>query len=275
MPSTAVKHFFREHLRRGLTWDEERLLTQLSPQGMAKVNTDLSRGVPASDTLRSLTAAFRLFERFQKRALAALSPEATALRERLARPLTAAELCLLTKWPGRRLSESTAQYLEMEDLFEEMAHDLFVQQVEQESSGLTNILGRPMIVTLLAPTAVDGDCGLTLVAGGKELRVGPSPASVWFESASSCESAVKASAKAGVSPTITAALGWILRMNLLCTVEAPSGGLPISKKPMCRHHGSPPASITVSAPSFPMRSSLKLVSTGPKRTKGSVFFVTI
>eukprot|EP00906_Rhabdomonas_costata_P002822 RCo004387 len=51
---TSLIQYFEQELGRELKDEEVEVLAQLSPRGVAKVNTDMFRGVAAADTLRCL-----------------------------------------------------------------------------------------------------------------------------------------------------------------------------------------------------------------------------
>eukprot|EP00906_Rhabdomonas_costata_P018241 RCo026612 len=77
---SSPAQYFEQQLRRKLTDDELELVTQLTPRGVAKINADMCRGVPAESTLRCLQlSAFHLKElqrRQRVQALPRTSPSA-------------------------------------------------------------------------------------------------------------------------------------------------------------------------------------------------------
>eukprot|EP00906_Rhabdomonas_costata_P020782 RCo030241 len=94
---SALLASWEHQLRRSLDTEETRLLHALSAAGVAKVNTDLSRGVDATVTLGQLRVSLLLLGQRRATLEAQLSAKAKAVAEKMPRPLTTDEMALLVE----------------------------------------------------------------------------------------------------------------------------------------------------------------------------------
>eukprot|EP00906_Rhabdomonas_costata_P032895 RCo046329 len=187
----TFRRVFEITLGRDLFPEEVALLEALSPQGVAKVNTDISRGADLLRTLAELQTAHRDMQQWRCQAAVQVpfNAEVHSLVHRMTRPLTADELVLLSRIPPlvlvRRVEEQLRQGEDLEDILEEMAYENLQQQLTFHAHKLS--LSQPLAVAVsrLAPTVRSpsadplGSSSVSVLAS--KVMVGMNPITVWFD----------------------------------------------------------------------------------------------
>eukprot|EP00906_Rhabdomonas_costata_P014994 RCo021513 len=152
----TTRRVFEQALDRELFPEELTVLTALSPQGVAKVNSDLSRGSDLQMTLEELMSAYCDLQQRRNLAARQVPLDRKAIARRISRPLTADELVLLSEVPPLVLTGQIGLQLQkgelLEDILEEMAHDHRLKQLAVDAQMLS--LSQPLTVAVsrLAPT---------------------------------------------------------------------------------------------------------------------------
>eukprot|EP00992_Anisonema_acinus_P013674 TRINITY_DN8868_c0_g1_i1.p1 TRINITY_DN8868_c0_g1~~TRINITY_DN8868_c0_g1_i1.p1 ORF type:complete len:169 (-),score=17.85 TRINITY_DN8868_c0_g1_i1:232-738(-) len=151
------------------------MLMTLSPQGVAKINSDVTRGVACQETLADLQAAFDLRNdpTFQS------NQAAVRLSQRLKRELSASELNVLGDHADLLQASSPAH---MEADLEDKVSTYLIEQVRETANELQGI-GVPIEFTPLVVTARPRSSYCLTASGATNFfRGGVNPASTWFES---------------------------------------------------------------------------------------------
>eukprot|EP00906_Rhabdomonas_costata_P015963 RCo022873 len=175
-------------LRGSLTTDDARLLAILSPEGIAKLNVDLDRGVDVAKTLDQVRAAYLHLKQRRATLKDRLCPRAKTLAELLPRPLTTDELALLVEGAvDEILDEITARSSSgepLEEVLEELAAEHKHEALRQDARRCSSRMRQRVSLHTLAPTeCVPGkyinslNC---LKVTRKKPCVCPSAAAAWF-----------------------------------------------------------------------------------------------
>eukprot|EP00906_Rhabdomonas_costata_P037241 RCo052361 len=187
----AVAWALKLELRRALSKEEKALLAMLSPEGIAKINVDLDRGIGAGKTLDELWVASAHLK--QRRALLETQMSPTAKKvagQLLRRPLTTDELALLVEGSPEVVLEalqarcSTAGE-SMDDVLEELASEHKYEALRRDALLCSDRLRQDVNIRALAPIeSVPGK----YVSGLNCLRLSrgsavvcPSAAAAWFQ----------------------------------------------------------------------------------------------
>eukprot|EP00906_Rhabdomonas_costata_P001214 RCo001897 len=177
-------------LGRELSTGEREMLLALSPQGVAKINADIAKGVSLERTLSQLEEVFRVVKHRQALTKSMVPKTLLPVVGRMGRPPTTDELVLLVGTPAtvllRQLDSRTKKGEVLEDVMEELAEENRLELMRRDALCLADGKGVRARLNFLSPTGLHPSCsfGLTvsLVEAGsqKRPRVGPSPHVSWF-----------------------------------------------------------------------------------------------
>eukprot|EP00906_Rhabdomonas_costata_P014167 RCo020378 len=176
-------------LPREVTEEELHMLQLLTPQGMAKVNADLARGVDMETTLHELQAVLRDVESRREETQRALPEEAQALLRSMDRPPTGAELTMLKEVPPTQMLLRINLRLQAGECFTDAVESLAAVYLDCRLAGsaqrLSSVEHRPVTLSRLCPTAVPttgNPVSPTMVKpSANGMRVGLSPVATWFD----------------------------------------------------------------------------------------------
>eukprot|EP00906_Rhabdomonas_costata_P011912 RCo016950 len=208
-------------LGRELHTFEENLLQALSPQGVAKVNADIAKGVPLEQTLSQLRVAFRASKHRQALAKSSVPKALLPVVQEMSRSPTLDELVLLAGVPAstllRQLEVRKKKGECLEEVLEELALEHRHTLMQEDIRRLATEKGRPAYLSPLGPTTLSASHSTELTVTMMErdqsqrLRVGPSPVVTWFsepvkvqDNLSGCPSVC--SITSPTSPTLPSAL---------------------------------------------------------------------
>eukprot|EP00906_Rhabdomonas_costata_P036176 RCo050778 len=183
----ALLEYFEAQLGRSLQTIEVVALEHLSPQGVAKVNTDLHRDVPVATTLSELVAVYQAFTRWRPVLLNALSDEALAFVASLGRSVSLTELLVLVKMPVSALMDWARQSDEFSADFalEDAARILVTQAVAHEAAEHLSQHETKIQTSVLGPTGGSPQYSATALCGGHgplgTQWIAANPVVAWFE----------------------------------------------------------------------------------------------
>eukprot|EP00906_Rhabdomonas_costata_P012557 RCo018086 len=181
-----------EALGRELLTCEVNLLQALSPQGVAKINSDIAKGVSLELTLAELKVVFRAVKHRQALAKSLVPKVLLPVVERMGRSPTLDELVLLAGAPApsllSKIDSRTKKGEALEHVLEELSMEYRLELMHSDAQRLTEERGRRACTSYLSPTGLHPthSIGLTMSIVGdggeprKRLRVGPSPHVSWF-----------------------------------------------------------------------------------------------
>eukprot|EP00906_Rhabdomonas_costata_P012589 RCo018132 len=188
----ALADAFSEILERDLSANEREMLQLLSPQGMAKVNEDLSQGVDPEQTLSQLLVVFRATKHRQALARCLLPMALAPMLAKMSRPPTVDELAFLAGACSatlleRQITLRTKKGELVEDVLEELAEQHRQKHLDDEALLLSEEKGMPVTVSPLSPTKLNATdeslltLSMTEIPGKNgKLRLGPGPLLTWF-----------------------------------------------------------------------------------------------
>eukprot|EP00906_Rhabdomonas_costata_P011972 RCo017054 len=184
----ALSEIFTVSIGRDLSVEEVELVQRLSPQGVAKVNSDVAQGANLEQTLAELKVVLQATQK--RKALAeGLIPKAMLpIVRKMRRPLTAEEMVLFTGIsPGALQFEIASREKEgedLEDIVEELAHQHRQRLLQGSARRLADEEGKVVKITPLSPTQLKtaDRYGLTVSVTelSERLRLGPGPVVTWF-----------------------------------------------------------------------------------------------
>lgn len=179
---------FSNVLGRQTSPSEDDLLSFVSAEGMAKLNSDISRGGNVSETLSEFRKMYDTTQLQRKRAWASLGKEAQQVVNQLRRAPTDVELTYLCEEFSESIKGLLATRLEkgeqLEDVICDLATKYQLHQIHSDAEKLTKVLGVHVAVSRLAPTSrplkeSSSQNSVFFRCGG--FAVGPNPAVVWFD----------------------------------------------------------------------------------------------
>eukprot|EP00906_Rhabdomonas_costata_P010643 RCo014972 len=185
MGVTTISEFFQTQIGRSLSPDEQMVLSQLSPQGVAKVNADFHRGIPATETLLELKLAYAAALRWQATLRSALPAETQAFLAALPHPPSTAEVVFLDcvgSTASLQQSDDDSVGSELED----GCGAFLLREVYRHALALSQGAEQDCHLSFLAPTKAplgSLPLGTTLVTRRSNTgrpKVGLSPLVAWF-----------------------------------------------------------------------------------------------
>eukprot|EP00906_Rhabdomonas_costata_P019066 RCo027748 len=154
--TSALAPFLEQLLQRPLSDEETTLLEALSPEGVAKVNVDMGRGVDISKTLEQLRTAHRHLKQRRATLEAQLCSKGRSVVGLLSRPPTTDELALLVETPVeevlKKLQDRFAAGESLEDVMEELAQEHKYQALGRDARFCSTVMRRKVSLHALAPT---------------------------------------------------------------------------------------------------------------------------
>eukprot|EP00906_Rhabdomonas_costata_P018616 RCo027167 len=225
----AIVEAVTEAVRRELTAQEKALLGALSPQGVAKLNADLIKGVDLEGTMAELAEIYEATLQRREHVKSTLPSGARFILERMSRSPSTDEMLLLKDLPPSSVMDKLSKHLQqsrgesLDDALEDLAVTHLNDQVMFDAQRLANSRGVPVSISRLAPTAICPPCGAeaerkqqqsagvapgvaertTISFKANSVALGLSPIVAWFESAPKVLSPfekVAAAAVAALSP---------------------------------------------------------------------------
>eukprot|EP00906_Rhabdomonas_costata_P017270 RCo024908 len=223
----AVEQTFSLGMGRELAAEEAELLLLLSPQGMAKVNTDLARGVNLEQTLAELKVVLLAAQK-RKALIEGLVPKAMlpALMQ-MRRPLTTEEMVLFAGTSAAFLEQEISCRTKEGEALEDVVHDLAQDHRQMLLQGSAQRLAyeqsKPVFLTPLSATQLDTShpFGLTVSVTevgekSERLRIGLGPVVTWFaesDTLAECGSACTVASQSTLSPQSSCKRGPHLRLT--------------------------------------------------------------
>eukprot|EP00906_Rhabdomonas_costata_P021175 RCo030770 len=113
-----------EVLGRELDAQESELLQVLSPQGVAKVNADIAKGIDLEETLAQLSAAFQAAQLRKAEVESCVPGTVHSLVAQMGRPLTTEEMVLFVDVPSDVLANKIHSKWNVGELFEDVVEEL-------------------------------------------------------------------------------------------------------------------------------------------------------
>eukprot|EP00906_Rhabdomonas_costata_P022042 RCo031908 len=168
------------------------LLRVLSPQGMAKVNTDISKGVSPEETVAQLKAAHEAAAELKALMVSFLPVKAqSCLLGQMRRPPTVDELELLAGAPLQEVENQVALRTKegesLEEVIEDLAEAHRLSVLRAMGTKLAFQSGKAVVTTPLGPTQLQqSPRGLGPTVSVRELRkrrrllLGPGAVASWF-----------------------------------------------------------------------------------------------
>eukprot|EP00906_Rhabdomonas_costata_P020997 RCo030531 len=192
-------------LHRPLRPEEVEVLRCLSAGGMAKLNTDLCRGVNLRHTMAQLQGALRHVKARRESAAERLSEPARALLGRLssAWPTEVMEMVAETSLEDltNELDQRTAQGERLADVLEELAMEHLQAKLNAEAQLLADTHGVSVTLSRLCPTqaVAEGNLRSPVFSTTADAKgsAGLSPVALWFNYPPSLERALQGSAAFG------------------------------------------------------------------------------
>eukprot|EP00906_Rhabdomonas_costata_P013845 RCo019843 len=185
----AILSLAAEALGRDLSPEEQELFAALSPQGVAKINRDLTRGLRLEGTLAELREVYRQAKLRRVEVESGFPSSSRELLDRMSRPATTEEMVLLSEKPSEELLCVVNERLSSGEAFDDILADLAeahrLVRLAVDAQRLADAQGLAVSVSRLAPTSVPsrGDMLSPTAAtfSCSKIRVGLSPLATWFE----------------------------------------------------------------------------------------------
>jgi hypothetical protein len=176
-------------LGRELDSEEKELFQYMSPQGMAKMNSDVCKGVNLEHTLAEMRIVFQSMKRRRQQIESTLPETAQGIISRMKRPPSTDEMVLLGDVPPSTLLGKINDQLqageEMDDIVEDLAVAHRQKQLLFDAQRLANAQGLAVSISRLAPTTrpLMGNVMASNTASfrSNKIRVGLSPIVLWFD----------------------------------------------------------------------------------------------
>eukprot|EP00906_Rhabdomonas_costata_P011969 RCo017048 len=184
----ALSEIFTVSIGRDLSVEEVELVQRLSPQGVAKVNSDVAQGANLEQTLAELKVVLQATQKRKALAEGLIPGALLPIVREMGRPLTAEEMVLFTGTSVAALhSQIIRQAMEgegLEDIVEELAHQHRQRLLQGSARRLADEEGKVVKITPLSPTQLKtaDRYGLTVSVTelSERLRLGPGPVVTWF-----------------------------------------------------------------------------------------------
>lgn len=175
-------------LGRDLDTDEKELFQFMSPQGMAKINSDICKGVNLEQTLAEMRIVFECMKRRRQQIEDTLPDSALNVIGRMKRPPSTEEMVLLGDISPSvllgKINDQLQSGEELEDIIEDLAVAHRQKQLLFDAQRLANAQGLAVSISRLAPTTrpLSGDVMSSNTASfrSNKIRVGLSPVVTWF-----------------------------------------------------------------------------------------------
>jgi hypothetical protein len=166
------------------------MMRHISPQGVAKLNRDSSRGICLENTLKDITTAFSCMRQHRMEVEKGLLRTAHQLLSLMKRVPTTEEMVLLSEVPTLKVMMTISQKIDeqpgdsLEDILEELASDYSHSCMVNDAKLLSSEKHLPISIIRLAPTVpvTSGNPTATTMARclKRRILVGPSAIVSWF-----------------------------------------------------------------------------------------------
>eukprot|EP00906_Rhabdomonas_costata_P038450 RCo054235 len=155
----VLEEIFAASIGRALSREEEELLQLLSPQGMAKVNSDVSQGANLKLTLVHLKIAFHESKRRMSQVKRLVPEGMLPVVSQMSRSPTSEEMVLLSDVSvstlQRIINRRTKTGEALEDVLQELAEGHRQWLLQCRAKQLLEMEGRPVFMTPLSPTQLN------------------------------------------------------------------------------------------------------------------------